>query len=115
MQGPQEKEDEFRWRVNKKARQSTDEKVKSKSFKWEIGPMRREQGTVQSDRWTGKASLLAGSKMIAVMPKSGWWNQYVRFLTKELSFSLIVSVRTTGLDIYSLVEVALKPTISVSA
>jgi hypothetical protein len=113
MQGPQEKENEFRWRVNKKVRQSTDEKVKSKSFKWEIGPMRREQGTVQSDRWTGKASLLAGSKLIAVMPKSGWWDQYVRLLTKELPFSLIVSVRTTGLDIYSLVEVALKPTISV--
>jgi len=113
MQGPQETEDEFRWRVNKKVRQSTDERVKSKSFKWKIGPMRREQGTVQSDRWTGRASLLAGSKLIAVMPKSGWWDQYVRFLTKEQAFSLIVSVCTTGLDIYSLVEVALRPTISV--
>lgn len=112
MQGPQEKEDEFRWRVNKKVRQPTDEKVKSKGLKWDIGPMRREQGTVQSDRWTGKASLLAGSKLIAVMPKSGWWDDYVRFRTKELPFSLIVSLRTTGLDIYSLVEIGLKPTVT---
>jgi hypothetical protein len=113
MQGPQESEEEFRWRVNKKVRTATSEKLKSKGFKWDIGPARREEGTVQSDRWTGKASLLAGPKLIAVMPTGGWWDQYVAFREKELPFSLIVSVRTTGLDIYSLVEVALTPPITV--
>lgn len=114
MQGPQESEDVFRWRVNKRVRENTQEKLKGKSFKWEIGPERRERGTVQSDRWTGPASFLAGSKLIAVMPVMGWWNQYVAFRTKELPFSLIVTVRTPGLDIYSVIELALKPPITVT-
>lgn len=115
MQGPQEREEAFRWRINKKVRESSTEQYKSKSFKWDIGPDRRAQGTVQSDRWTGKASLLAGSKLIAVMPVGGWWDQYVATRTKELPFSLIVSVRTTGLDVYSLVEIGLTPPIEVPA
>lgn len=115
LQGPQEREEAFRWRINKKVRESSAEQYKSKSFKWDIGPDRRTQGTVQSDRWTGKASLLAGSKLIAVMPVGGWWDQYVATRTKELPFSLIVSVRTTGLDVYSLVEIGLTPPIEVPA
>lgn len=113
MQGPQEKEAAFRWRVNKRVRDGATEKHKSKSFKWEIGPERRESGTVQSDRWVGRAAMLAGSKLIAVMPVTGWWNQYVAFLTKELRFSLIVTVRAIGLDIYNIIEVGLTPTIEV--
>jgi hypothetical protein len=113
MQGPQEKEEAFRWRVNKRVRDDATEKHKSKSFKWEIGPDRRESGTVQSDRWVGPASMLAGSKLIAVMPVMGLWNQYVAFLTKELRFSLIVTVQATGLDIYNIIEVGLTPTIEV--
>jgi hypothetical protein len=113
MQGPQESEDQFRRRINKKLRGQGTEKPKSRSFAWHIGPARRELGTVQSDRWTGKASLLAGPKLIAVMPDGGWWDQYVAFRTKELPFALIVSVQTTALDIYSLVKVALKPSITV--
>lgn len=113
MQGPQESEAQFRQRINKKLRAPGSEKTKSKSFKWLIGPARREEGTVQSDRWNGKASLLAGPKLIAVMPRGGWWDQYAGFRTKELPFSLIVTIRTTALDVYSLVEVALKPTIAV--
>jgi hypothetical protein len=113
MQGPQESEQAFRWRINKKIREKAPDKHKSKSFKWSIGPERREQGTVQSDRWTGKASMLAGPKLIAVMPVGGWWDQYIRFRTKELPFSLIISVRTTGLDVYSLIEIGLMPEIEV--
>ncbi len=113
MQGPQEAEDAFRWRVNKRVREQTADKHKGKSFKWDVGPERRENGTVQSDRWSGPASFLAGSKLIAVMPVLGWWNQYVGFRTKELPFSLIVTIRSPGLDIYSMVEVALAPAIEV--
>lgn len=113
MQGPQESEDAFRWRVNKRVREDVAEAPKGRTFAWEIGPERRERSTVQSDRWNGPCALLAGAKMIAVMPVGGWWNEYVGFQTKELSFALIVSVRTPGLDIYSLVEVALRASIAV--
>ena len=113
MQGPQEKEEAFRWRVNKRVREGTTEKHKSKSFKWDIGPDRRESGTVQTDRWTGRAALLAGSKLIAVMPVKGWWSGYVGMQTKELPFSLIVTVRAAGLDIYNIIEIGLTPPITV--
>jgi hypothetical protein len=58
---------------------------------------------------------LAGSKLIAVMPVGGWWDQYVGLRAKELAFSLIVSVRTTGLDVYSLVKIGLTPPLEVPA
>lgn len=69
---------------------------------------------MQSDRWAGPAAFLAGAKLIAVMPVGGWWNESVAFQTKELPFALIVTVQTPGLDIYSLVELALTPAIVVT-
>ena len=114
MQGPHESEAAFRWRVNKRVREGTDEKVRGESFKWAIGPDRRGRGTVQSDRWTGPASFLAGSKLIAVMPVMGWWDQSNAFRLKEMPFSLIVTVLTPGLDIYSRIEVALRPSVAVT-
>lgn len=61
-----------------------------------------------------RAALLAGSKLIAVMPVRGWWSDYVGAQTKELPFSLIVTVRAAGLDIYSIIEVGLTPTVAVT-
>ena len=60
------------------------------------------KGTVQSDRWTGKASMLAGSKLIAVVPVLGWWERRPEMLTREMPFSLIVSV--VGDGIYTAVQ-----------
>lgn len=114
MQGPQESEEDFRWRINKRVRLSEPEGHKSKSFKWQIGPDRRARGTVQSDRWVGKASMLAGSKLIAVTPVGGWWDDYVALRTKELPFSLIVTIQTTGLDVYSILELGLTPALEVT-
>lgn len=114
MQGPQENEDAFRWRINKLVRDgAAKENPKTKSFKWTIGPDRRADGTVQSDRWVGPASYLAGSKLIAIVPVGGWWNQYKKFETKELPFSLIVTVRAEGLDVYTPISTALRPVVSV--
>ncbi len=107
MQGPVETEDAFRWRVNKKVREQIDVD-KGKGFPWKIGPKRRENGTVQSDRWTGKASLLAGSKLIAVMPVVGWWDERKEFQERVQPFSLIVSVVAAGLDVYTPISVALE-------
>ncbi|MBZ0117650.1 MAG: S8 family peptidase [Sandaracinaceae bacterium] len=115
MQGPQEDERTFRYRVNKRVRESVDEKLKGKSFGWDVGPERRARGTVQSDRWRGPASYLAGAKLIAVMPVLGWWNRYTAFRTKEQAFSLIVTVSAPGLDIYTPIELALKPVIELPA
>jgi hypothetical protein len=66
---------------------------------------RRSRGTVQSDRWSGKASMLAGSKLIAVRPVLGWWERHDDIRTKSMSFSLIVSIVAPG--IYASVQAEL--------
>ncbi|WP_181197955.1 S8 family peptidase [Enhygromyxa salina] len=112
MQGPQEKELPFRQRINKllRARGSgaAGDERRARSFAWDIGPQRRQRGTVQSDRWRGDASYLAGHKLIAVMPRLGWWNERAEFRTKELPFSLIVTIEAEGLDLYTSIAVALE-------
>ena len=66
MQGPLESEAEFLERIDDLHRpRGTDGKRVKKdykdSFDWDIGIQRRSRGTMQSDRWSGKASLLAGT------------------------------------------------------
>jgi hypothetical protein len=121
MQGPQESEREFLERINalkrhrgadgKRRRSSPD----SKSFSWVLGSQLRGRGTVQSDRWRGKMSALAGDKLIAIIPVLGWWDQRRNLKTQTMRFSLIVSVLGPG--VYSAikphVEIQVEPTIEV--
>ena len=58
--------------------------------------------------------MLAGEKLIAVMPRLGWWNERAAFREKELPFSLIVTVEAEGLDIYTPISVALETAIEVT-
>ena len=78
------------------------------------GHRREQRGTVQSDRWRGRASMLAGDKLIAVMPRLGWWNERTAFRDKALPFSLVVTVIADGLDIYTPISVALEAGIEVT-
>lgn len=72
MQGPVESEEQFLRRVNKLMRdESAGPRTRSKGYDWDIGIQRRSRGTVQSDRWSGPASHLAGNRLIAVYPVIG--------------------------------------------
>lgn len=78
MLGPQESEAEFMQRINvlKRSLGPTGKRTKvatKESFPWDVGIRLRSRGTVQSDRWRGKMSALAGDKLIAVVPVLGWW------------------------------------------
>lgn len=108
MQGPQESEDDFLERINMLNRAKTPSggrtrAAKTKGFNWEIGPQARSRGTVQSDRWRGRMSAIAGDKLIAVVPVLGWWDQRKNLETQEMKFSLVVSVFGPG------VYTAIKP------
>jgi hypothetical protein len=108
MQGPHEKEEHFLERINALKRpRSPDGKrnrtLTTRPFKWDIGPQLRSRGTVQSDRWSGPMSALAGDKLIAVVPVLGWWDQRKALKDQAMNFSLIVSVRGPG------VYAAIKP------
>ena len=107
MQGPQETEDQFIERVNALKRPKSEAAkrknlVSTKSFDWDIGIQSRSRGTVQSDRWRGKMSALAGDKLIAIIPVLGWWDQR-KFLKEQImNFSLVASV--CGPGIYSAIK-----------
>lgn len=114
MQGPQELEQEFLDRINvlKRAKGPDGKPVKvsgKKSFAWDVGIQMRSRGTVQSDRWRGKMSALAGDKLISVAPVLGWWDQRKALRTQEMPFSLVVSVIGPG------VYAAIKPRIEAEA
>jgi hypothetical protein len=101
MQGPQESEHEFLQRINvlKRPKGANGKPLKiatKKSFSWNIGMQLRSRGTVQSDRWRGKMSALAGDKLIAIIPVLGWWDQRRDLMTLEMRFSLLVSVFGPG-------------------
>jgi hypothetical protein len=110
MQGPQESEDEFLQRINVLKRLKGDDGKRrktgtTKSFPWMLGIQLRSRGTVQNDRWQGKMSALVGTKLIAIVPVLGWWDQRRHLKLQGMRFSLIVSVFGSG--VYS----AIKPLI----
>ena len=114
MQGPQEGEDQFRARINSlQRRRGYDAKAQPSSFTWKIGIERRSRGTVQSDRWKGPASILAGEKLIAVYPALGWWERRDALKTESMSFSLIATVCVPGFEIYSPIRSAVEVSIEV--
>ncbi len=117
MQGPQEAEDEFLERINDllRERDVDGKKIKKKrkpSFPWVVGINRRSRGTVQSDRWSGKASLLAGAKLIAVCPVLGWWERREDMQMKAMPFTLIVSIVAPG--IYAAVQTELAAVVPIA-
>jgi len=116
VQGPTESEDAFRRRINKLLREGAPkDAVGAGSFDWRIKKSRRGRGTVQSDRWDGTGAFLAGPKLIAVYPVVGWWDQRRGLEEKETRFSLIVTVRASGVDLYTPISQALAPVIELPA
>jgi len=105
MQGPAEGEDRFRARINKLVRDGEDKG--GDPYDWDLRISRRQNGTVQSDRWRGKAIDL-GPRLIAVVPVLGWWDRRKDFRLKEQPYSLIVTVVAPGVDVYSSVAVGLE-------
>jgi hypothetical protein len=114
MQGPSETWTIFDKRVNKLARGEKPGKSSSKSFPWTLGITRRSRGSVQSDNWTGPASFLAGDKHIAVVPVLGWWDRRADLRELTMPFSLVVTVRAAGLDIYQTVRASVEAAVEVT-
>lgn len=78
--------------------------------------MPRSRGTIQHDRAQVTASQIAGPRLLAVYPVTGWWEDSTITWERKLSYSVIVRVDLgeIDLDLYSLAAIALQP-ISVDA
>lgn len=108
LQGPTEDESGFRARINKVLRE---EGVApgGGSFDWEIGSDARSRGSVQHDRTAVPASALAGSRLLAIQPVLGWWEDSVGTALQSLPYSIVVSVDLgdVDVDLFALVEAGL--------
>lgn len=97
-----EKEDDFRKRVNKAAREE-DEEVNGNagSNRWVIGTNNRSSGSIHSDFWEGTAADLATCNHIAIYPVIGWWRErkHLGKVENKTRYSLIISLETPAQDV----------------
>jgi hypothetical protein len=110
LQGPTEDADSFRARINQLSRDQG-HRPGGGSYSWEIGATLRSRGTLQHDRVQVAASQLAGPRLLAVYPVTGWWEDTSATWERKLSYSVIISADLGGvdLDLYSLAAIALVP------
>lgn len=110
LQGPTETADGFRARINKVVH---DQGVTpgTGSYSWEIPADDRSRGTLQHDRTRVSAAAVAGRRLLAVYPVLGWWDDSHDGWTRELPYSVVVSVDMGEVDIelHALVAQALVP------
>ncbi|GAA1548749.1 S8 family peptidase [Nocardioides humi] len=110
LQGPTETADGFRARINKVVLEQG-VTPGSGSYPWVIPADARSRGTLQHDHATVPASHLAGTRLLAVYPVLGWWEDSREGWDKELPYSAVVSVDLgdVDLDVHALVSASLVP------
>jgi hypothetical protein len=99
-------EDEFIARISHIV--DGDEDVSNNDTKrWKTGFNLRNQGSVISDSITDSAAVIATCNKIAVYPVSGWWNnrKYSDDKPTKIKYSLIVSLETSGTEIYNSIAI----------
>jgi hypothetical protein len=103
---PTESTDDFRKRLNQKARDE-EERVASRSDadEWFFGPEQRVAGSLHTDFWTGTAADLARRGVLAVFPVAGWWKELKGrdHSDRGARYALIVSIETqvAGVDLWT--------------
>ncbi|MGB3588743.1 MAG: S8 family peptidase [Tunicatimonas sp.] len=100
---PTDSIDEFRKRINKRAREEN-EKVESSasdSNDWVIGGNLRTSGSIHKDVWKGTAADLAEKGVVAIYPVKGWWchRKQLEKWGESVRYSLIVSIKTEEQDV----------------
>jgi hypothetical protein len=110
LQGPTEGPEGFRARINRLVREQG-RLPGGGSYDWDIGTANRSRGTLQHDRVQIAASQIAGPRLLAVYPVTGWWEDGAATWGRKLPYSVIVSVDLgeVDIDLYSLAAVTLQP------
>jgi len=110
LNSPNEPRESFIKRLNVAAREDGEQPdSESGSDRWTVGSKGRNVGSVHSDIWEGVAADIAGCNLIGVYPVVGWWREraYLGRCNHRARYSLIVSITTRELDIYTPVAVRL--------
>lgn len=104
---PSESEAQFKFRVNKRAREEEDGKKETAadSNQWLLGPDLRHLGSIHSDRWVGTARQLAERSFVGVYPVIGWWRERPELGRMDglARYALVVSIHTGAVeaDVYT--------------
>ena len=98
LREPDEGNDEFRKRLNKKALAEDEERPTRGSADdgWYVGNEERNRGSLHCDIWRGTAADLAGRGFVAVYPVTGWWKELQARDQSEMGarYSLMISIET---------------------
>lgn len=110
LQGPTESAAGFRARINRVVHEQG-VAPGSGSYPWRIPADVRSRGTLQHDHTSVQAAAIAGSRLLAVYPVLGWWEDAREGWDKDLPYSVVVSVDLgdVDLDVHALVAAALLP------
>jgi hypothetical protein len=100
---PTESTQDFRKRVNLKARAEEERAptAESDANEWFFGPDQRAAGSLHTDVWSGTAADLADRGVIAVFPVGGWWKERKDrdHSDRGARYALIVSIETPGQNV----------------
>lgn len=112
LNSPGEGQDEFVHRINAAVRDEENGHpgTESPADHWVIGSHGRDKGSIHSDIWKGTAAQLAGSNLVAVSPRIGWWREraYLGKYAELGRYALIISISTPEVDVDIYTPVAQK-------
>jgi hypothetical protein len=94
--------EDFVARINAAAEREDDgDPVDPRDPNWLLGDRQRHRGSLHKDIWRGTAAELANRGFVAVYPAKGWWRTRPAQERFDLParYSLIVSIRTPGVDV----------------
>ena len=95
---PDQSNNEFRKRINKKALAEEEERPtrSADADGWYIGSEGRNRGSLHSDIWTGTATDLAARGFVAIYPVTGWWKELPARDQSEIGarYALLISIET---------------------
>ena len=105
VNNPEETKEEFISRVSHISQEGVD-KTTNDSTRWNIGIHNRNNGSIISDSITDFAIKLASCNYIAIYPASGWLkNRQYKEEYNNIQYSLVVSLETPGVDVYSAIPI----------
>ena len=103
LRRPTESINDFRKRLNRRARAEKEQGPSSvsDSNEWFLGSKQRVRGSLHVDQWSGSAADLASRGCIAVYPVTGWWKEQPSRDRSQngVRYSLVVSIETPEVEV----------------
>ena len=118
---PEETEDSFRMRINRRARDEEEESYQGggKDPNWQLGADRRHLGSIHSDTWKGTAAALAERGILAVYPTLGWWKTAKKLerYNNRARYALLVTIKApeAKVDLYNILEQTITHSVSIES